>query len=166
MENMSVPANKREETIRGLSLRPQVTELLLKNADFGALSRYFELPQYFYSKGYPESPGDWPELGNRELLPLWEFSEEIYALDLISNKLLTFNIEYPTEYESLDSIDQAIFKMIELHTWEFGGEEQEINEAIEFAERVKLPNISELTKLFAQYMECTEEMITEFRQSL
>jgi hypothetical protein len=163
---MSVPANIREETIRGLSLRPEVTELLLKNAEFGALSRYFEFPHYFYSKGHPESSGDWPEFGDRELLPLWEFSEEIYALDLLSNKLLTFNIEFPTEYELLDSIDQAIFKMIELHTWEFGGEEQEINEAIEFAERVKLPNISGLTKLFAQYMECTDELITEYRQTL
>jgi hypothetical protein len=85
---------------------------------------------------------------------------------LISNYLVTFNIECPGEYELLDSIDQAIFKMIELHTWEFGGEEQEINEAIEFAEKVKLPNVSGLTNLFAQYMECTEEMIAEFRQSL
>ncbi|WP_036182390.1 hypothetical protein [Marinobacterium lacunae] len=163
---MSVPANKREEAIRGLFLRPEVTELLLKHAEFGALSRYFELPHYFYSKGSPEGPGEWPELVDRELLPLWEFSGEIYAVDLLSNKLLAFNIEYPTEYELLDSIDQAIFKMIELHTWEFGGEEQEIEEAIEFAERVKLPNISGLTKLFAQYMECTEEMITEYRQTL
>lgn len=163
---MSVPANKREETIKSLSLRPEVTELLLNNAEFGALSRYFELPQYFYSKGYPESPGDWQELGNRELLPLWEFSEEIYALDLFSGKLLSFDIECPNEYESFDSIDQAIFKMIELHTWEFGGGEEEINEAIQFAERVKLPNISELVKLFAQYMDCTEEMIAKFRYSL
>ncbi len=163
---MSVPANKREEAIKSLSLRPEVTELLLKNAEFGALSRYFEMPQYFYSKGYPESPGDWPELRNRELLPLWEFSEEIYALDLLSRKLFSFSIECPNEYELFDSIDQAIFKMIELHTWEFGGEEQEINEAIEFAERVKLPNIPELAKLFTQYFECTEEMIAKYRHSL
>jgi hypothetical protein len=45
---MSVPENKREEAIRELSLRPEVTNLLLKRAEFGALSRYFELPQYFY----------------------------------------------------------------------------------------------------------------------
>ncbi len=139
---------------------------MLKNEELGAFSRYFELPQYFYSKGYPENPGDWPELGNRELLPLWEFSEEIYALDLLSNKLVFFKIECPSDYESLDSIDQAIFKMIELHTWELGGEEKEINEAIEFAKRVKLPNISGLTELFAKYVECTEKMITGFRQSL
>lgn len=163
---MSVPANKREEEIKGLSLRPEVTELLLKSLEFGAFSRYFELPQSFCSKGYPESPGDWPELGSRELLPLWEFSEKIYTLDLLSKKLFSFYIEEPSDYESFDSIDQAIFRMIELHTWEFGGEEQEIKEAIEFAERVKLPNITGLTKLFAQYMECTEEMIAKYRSSL
>ncbi|GAA6132106.1 hypothetical protein [Halopseudomonas sabulinigri] len=163
---MSVPAHKREELIKGLSVRPAVICLLLNSEDFGALARYFEVPEYFYSKGHPEKPGDWPELGNRDLLPLWEFSEEIYAHDLLSNELVLFNIECPSEYEILGSIDQAIFKMIELHTWEFGGEDQEVNEAINFAEKVKLPNISGLTNLFSKYMECTEDMIREYRQSL
>jgi hypothetical protein len=163
---MSVPANKREEAIRGLSLRPEVTELFLKSEVHGPLSRYFESPHYFYSRGYPEKSGEWPELGNRDLLPLWEFSEEIYALDLLSNELVIFNIECPGEYELLGSIDQGIFKMIELHTWDFGGQEQEVSEAISFAERVKLPNILGLTNLFSRYMECTDDMITKFRQSL
>ena len=43
---MSVPANKREETITSLSFRSEVIDLLLKNEEFGALSRYFEVPQY------------------------------------------------------------------------------------------------------------------------
>lgn len=163
---MSVPAKKREDTIKELSLRPEVVNLLLKSEEFGALSRYFELPEYFSSRGYSEKSGYWPELENRELLPLWEFSEEIYALDLLSHKVVSFNTECPSEYEILDSIDQAIFRMIELHTWEFGGEDKEISEAIEFAEKVKLPNISGLTSLFAKYLECTEDMISEFRQSL
>ncbi|WP_415898128.1 hypothetical protein [Neptuniibacter sp. QD57_21] len=163
---MSVPEHKRKAAIKGLSLRPEVIKLLLKSEGFGELSRYFEQPDYFYARGYPEKPGYWPELKNRELLPLWEFSEEIYALDLLSDKLVFFNIECPSEYELLNSIDQAIFKMIELHTWEFGGEETEISEAIDFAEKVKLPNISGLTSLFARYLECTEDMISEFRQSI
>ncbi len=163
---MSVPENKREEMIRGLSVRPEIIDLLLKDKDFGSFARYFEAPEYFYSRGYPEKSGDWPELGSRDLLPLWEFSEEIYALDLTSNELIIFNIECPREFDVFSSIDQAIFKMIELHTWELGGEGQEVGEAIQFAEKVKLPNISGLTNLFSNYMECTEDMITEFRHSL
>jgi hypothetical protein len=163
---MSIPANKREEMIQGLPVRSEVIDLLLKSKSFGALGRYFEAPEYFYSIGYPENPGDWPELGNRDLLPLWEFSEEVYALDLLSNELVIFDIECPDEYEVLGSIDQAIFRMIELHTWEFGGGEQEVNEAVNFAKEIKFPNLSGLSSLFSKYMECTEDMIREFRQSL
>lgn len=79
---------------------------------------------------------------------------------------MSFCIECPEEYELVDSIDQAILGIIELHTWGFSGSEQEIIDAIEFAERVKLPNISGLRNLFAKSMECTKEMITEFRQLL
>ncbi|ROT98738.1 hypothetical protein EB809_12840 [Marinobacter sp. R17] len=163
---MSVPLHEREATIRGLKLRPEVVDLLLKNDDFGPFSRYFEEPEYFYSKGYPDKPGDWPEVGNRELLPLWEYSEEIFALDLLSEKVVSFYTESPDEYELVDSIDQAIFMMIELHTWESGGSDKEINEAIEFAEKVRLPNISGLMRLFERYRECTDSMISKFRQTL
>ncbi|WP_445357322.1 hypothetical protein ACJJIC_15070 [Microbulbifer sp. ANSA002] len=156
---MSVSESKREETIKGLSLRPELVDLFLEKDDLGAFSRYFEKPEYFYSVS-------WPQFKERELLPLWEFSEEIYALDLIENKLISFNIESPEEYEIFDSIDQGLFNMIELHTWEFGGEDQEISEAIEFAKRVKLPNIQGLLDLFANYMACTEEMISEYKNAL
>jgi hypothetical protein len=163
---MNVPETKRESAIKRLSVRPELVALFLGQDKFGAFSRYFEKPEYFYSRESIESARSWPQFEVGELLPLWEFSEDIYALALKTNKLVSFNIECPEEYELFDSIDQGLFKMIELHTWEFGGEDQEISEAIEFAERVKLPNTSGLLNLFANYFDCTEEMVLEYRNTL
>ncbi len=163
---MVIPENKREESIKASTLRSELVDLLLKKRDFGRFSHYFEKPTYFYSRAYPDEPGAWLELGNKELIPLWEYSEEVFALDLLSNKVISFYIECPDEYEVLNSIDHAIFGVIEHHTWETGGSDQEVRESIEFANKIGLPNMPGLEKLFSNYMQCTEEMIAEYRETL
>jgi hypothetical protein len=165
---MSISEIDREEEINALGLPPVLNDLLLFKIDCGAFSQYFEKPHYFYSKGYPDNPGYWPELGERKLLPLWERGGEIYALDIISSNIegISFYAECPEEFEKFQSIYEAIFKIIELHTWEFGGEEKEIEEAITFAKLIGLPNIQGLENLFCNYLDCTEEMIGTYKQTL
>jgi hypothetical protein len=164
---MSISENNRESEIMSLGLRPELVSLLLNKLDCGSFSKYFEKPEYFYSKGSPENSGYWPERGKRNLLPLWEHSEKVYALDTAKNtEGISFYIECPEEFDTFSSIDQAIFQMIELHVWEYGGSEKEIIEALDFAHKIALPNISGLKQLFSNYMVCTEEMITDYRRTL
>ena len=156
----------RETYLKNLNLRPQVLELLLGNFDCGAFSDYFQAPEYFYSHGSPENPGLWPELGERKLVPLWEHSEFIYSIDTLNDEVISFHIENPNEIERYKSIDDAIFKMIELHVWEYGGTLDEINESIRFAKQIALPNLAGLKKLLVDHMACTEDMLNEFRATL
>lgn len=165
---MSVLEKDREAVIKKLGLRPELTDLLLYNLDCGAFSSYFVKPEYFYANGSPDSPGFWPELGDRNLLPLWEHFEKIYAIDIKNNRNegVSFYIESPEKYETFRNIDKAIFKMIELHVWEYGGTEKEIEESIQFAKKVSLPNLHGLKNLFENFMECTDDMIKRYSDTL
>lgn len=165
---MHVLNEDRISQIDELAIRSELKQLFAGTLQIGPFQEYLEQPSNFYSQGWPDKPGNWTTFSERKLLPLWQHSEKLYALDLNSNphECISWYAECPNEYETIRSIDNAIFEMIVLHVWEYGGDRQEANEAIVFAELVGLPNIDGLRTLLSNYAECTEVMIQGYRSSL
>ena len=165
---MHVSESERRSVIGSLDIRPEVQNLLTQAADYGPFTAYFSAPDSFYAQGYPNNPGEWPELETFRLVPLWEQSGSIYCCDLNdpSCRCVVFDREFPEEHKILSSIDTAIFEMIELHIWEYGGSEKECTESLEFAQKVLLPSIEELSKLLVYHIDCTQESIDDFKSSL
>ncbi len=160
---------ERVERINGLAVRQEVKQLLTGLLEVGPFQEYFAEPSYFYAQGYPHSPGSWPTFGDRKLLPLWQHCEKLYALDVGTDhpELLSWYIESPEEFTVIPSVDTALFDMIVLHVWEFGGEEQEALEAMHFARQIRLPNLERLRDVLqCAPDEYPSEMIDEYRHSL
>ena len=162
------PRSKRHERIATLDVRPQVRQLLASELELGAFADYFREPDYFYAQGYPDKEGDWPMLDKFILLPLWEHGENVFALDLkqTQGEVISFYLECPESYDSYKNIDLALFAMIELHVWEYGGEEEEVHEALEFAELVCMPHMDRLRTMLLNYTTCTQSDLREYTDAL
>ncbi len=158
---MNLQRDSRETIVKSMPWRSEVVELLLNPTAECGLTRSFEKPNYFYST-------DWPELDEKTLVPLWEHFEAVYCVDIKSNPIefIAFFIEFPAEYDSFKTIDQMLFHMIELYVWEYGGEEQEAKEALEFAKRLRMPNIEQLALLLNDHLNCDEDMINSYKNSI
>ncbi len=165
---MHISQEQRSEYIDPLAIRDELKQLLNGKLELGPFQDYFSEPTYFYSQGYPDNPGNWPTFTNRTLLPLWQWDDTIYALDVSGDlaEVVSWDIECPEEYQIAPSLDAAIFDMIDLHVWEYGGDEQEAAEAMQFAKHIALPNITQLAALLANVEETSEETIAEYRSSL
>lgn len=165
---MHISQEQRSEYIDPLAIRDELKQLLNGKLELGPFHDYFSEPTYFYSQGYPDNPGNWPTFTNRTLLPLWQCDDTIYAFDVScdSGEVISWYIECPDEYRIAPSLDAALFDMIDLHVWEYGGGEQEAAEAMQFAEQVALPNIVQLAALLADVEETSEEAIAKYRSSL
>jgi hypothetical protein len=165
---MHVQERHRGDRISQLRLRSEVEALLGGACPVSDFARYFQEPRHFYSQGWPDKPADWPGLEAKELLPLWEHEDQIFALDFSCDpcEIISFYIEYPSEYSVYRSVDSAIFHMIDLHVWEYGYAEDGVEPARMFAERLRLPNRHRLNSLLDNWATCTEEMIDEYQQTL
>lgn len=162
---MHIANQHRFEHINALPLREELKLLLTCKLQLGPFDEYFSQPTYFYSEGYPENPGNWPTFAGRTLLPLWQHYDRIFALDTNTNpaQVISWYIECPDEYRMIQSLDHAIFEMIELHVWEYGVGEAEAEEAVDFAQQIAMPNAKQLQMLMADPENCTEEMISEYK---
>ena len=165
---MHVPFDKREERILDLPIRDELKKLFVGSLDPGPLRSYFLQPSYFYAQGPPETPGDWPTLRDRILLPLWEHQSSIFALDTRSpaGECLSWTLEYSAESLRPASIDAFVFDMIYLHVWEYGGDDREAGEALAFAKSVELPRLAALEKLLENHRTCADYEISLYRGSI
>jgi hypothetical protein len=149
---MNVSEGNRLESLHKLNLPHSVYDFLCKLDAPGSMRTQFKAPWYFYSQGAPEYPGTWEELSSKTLLPLWEHSELVFAVDIALNEpeYISFYLECPGEFTSYGkSIYSALFHMINLHVWEYGGEESEVLEAQRFAVRLEFPNVERLNELIS-----------------
>lgn len=147
-----------------LALRSEVESLLLGGLDLGKFIDYFEEPDGFYDQD--DWDGHWDE---RNVLPLWQHQGSIYACDLAKDpkQYISFYLEFPDEIEEYGtSLDVMLFHMIYLHVWEYGGEEQEAAEALEFAEKLKMPYLDELRSLLNRWDTCPQEEIEAYKARL
>ncbi|RGP52502.1 hypothetical protein [Pseudomonas abyssi] len=159
---------ERTTGIRKLELPEKVKAFLVTLECPDGMRYLFQEPYYFYSRGAPEDPGHWPELAGRALLPLWEHSERVFAADVGASptEYISFPLENPNEYDSYGvSVMKAIFHMLELHVWEYGGGEQEVLESEILAGRLEFPNLSELGNMLAEPM-CSQERIDRYIEQL
>lgn len=165
---MHIAEDCREREILKLPIRRQLQQLLLGELDVGPFREYFRRPSYFYAQGWPNAPANWPTFSDRQLLPLWEHGPKIVALDLAAKPqhCLWFYAESPDEYTNVASLDAAVFAMIELHVWEYGGDETEAAEAADFARLIDLPNRGCLAVLLSDPLNTTDESIQRYRESL
>lgn len=165
---MHIERPQRADRINGLAIRDELKRLFTAQLEIGPFAEYFAEPSLFYSQGAPDSPGNWAALSDRTLLPLWEHHDKIYAVDLSARPtaVISWWTECPEESTVASSFDAAVFDMIELHVWEYGGGEEEAGEAVQFAEEILLPNIEQLRTLLADVESCTEEMIIDYRSRL
>lgn len=163
---MHIECHQRFEFINGLKIRNELKQLLTGRLQLGPFADYFTEPSNFYLQGYPDQPGNWPAFAELMLLPLWQHQEEIYAADVGTERVVAWYIECPEEYRVVASLDTAVFDMIELHVWEYGGGEKEANEAIHFAEQIALSNVDQLRRLLADFENCSDERIAEYRSGL
>jgi len=165
---MHVQEQHRSDRISQLDLRPEVEALLGGVCPVSDFSGYFREPQYFYTQGWPDKTADWPELEEKELLPLWEHEDQIFALDFSCEpyEIISFYIECPSEYDVYRSVDSAIFHIIDLHVWEYGYAEDGVEPTKLFAEKLHLPNRHRLNSLLDNWATCTEEMLAEYQQTL
>ncbi len=163
-----IPQSKRDDFISSLDERNEIKDLLLGNLELGPFDEYFKYPDEFYSQGWPKKPADWPEFKNRVLVPLWQHEERVFVLDTAkgTKPILSFFAECADEYEQHSCIDEAIFEMIELHVWEYGGSQAEAAEAKELAEKLSLPNIEELNNILENHEDCSEDDFQKFKRNL
>jgi hypothetical protein len=155
---MHIPEDDRISEIEKLDLRQELKDLLTGETDAGDLQDCFSAPLYFYSQGYPENPGDWPEFGERRLLPLWEHDENIIALSVERkpHKVVSFYTEAPEEFEVLPNVDSAVYEMMKFH-WESDGTDEGVEQILAFAKSIAFPKIAELEELLQDWSEEKEE---------
>lgn len=113
---MNIQPHIRLEKLRELGLPGGLFDSLFGPNVVKGIRRYLGEPDYFYAQGYPDKPGNFPELGDKCLLPLWECSDCIYAVDLNCGKpeYIRFHLECSKEYEVLGgSIYSALLAVIE-----------------------------------------------------
>lgn len=168
LRQMHIPKQQRAEYIDRLDIRDEVKRLLNGTLEIGPFQGYFSEPSYFYSQGHPDNPGHWPTFTKRTLLPLWQRDDKIYAFDVACDpaEVISWSIECPDEFQIAPSLDAAIFDMIDLHVWEYGGGKHEAAEAMQFAKQIALPNLENLATLLADVELSSAEMIAEHRSSL
>lgn len=168
LNSMHIQNAERIERIHGLPLRPEIRQMLTGQLQLGPFQEYFGEPSHFYAQGYPDRPGSWPIFADRQLLPLWQHHEKIYAMDLSVHppELISWYIDCPDDFTTIPSVDAAVFDMIELHVWDYGCEEQQAVEAIHFAKQIALPHTERLCDLLQNCERCSAESIAEYRQSL
>ncbi|WP_426336155.1 hypothetical protein ACN9MY_22055 [Pseudoduganella sp. R-31] len=158
---MSVSESRRIEAIHHLNLPLTVKDFLGALDAPAGMRDLFNCPYYFYSQGAPDYPGNWEDLAHRTLLPLWEHGELVFAVDIALNEpeYISFYLERPSEVTSYgSSIYRALFEMINLHVWEYGGEETEVLEAKHFAARLEFPNLAHLLEMISNVDTSQEEI--------
>jgi len=158
----------RTTEIEKLSLPEKVKAFLVALGCPEGMRDLFQEPCYFYSRGAPASPAHWPELAGRSLVPLWEHSERVFAIDVDASppEYISFTLENPREYDSYGaSVFRAIFHMLELHVWEYGGSEREAAESEALAMMLEFPNLSELRSMLADPM-CSQQRIDRYLEQL
>lgn len=165
---LHITEDNRRASVSALDIRPVLKKLFLGELDIGPFSQYFSKPEYFYSQGWPDQPAHWPSFDERQLLPLWEHNMRIQVIDLSCqpNQNFWFYADCPNEYQESRSIDEAIFDMIYLHVWDYGGGPQEAVEALKFAEQIELPSVETLGEMLRDHASCPEESINKYRNSL
>jgi hypothetical protein len=165
---MHIDETSRNNRILDLPIRPQLKQLISGQLDVGPFREYFQQPSKFYAQGWPDNPANWPTFSGRQLLPLWEHYQMIFALDLSKqpHDCLQFYAESPGEYAVHSSVDEGVFEMIRRYVWEYGGDEEEAADAMEFAKQLDFPNLDELSTLLSEPSRTTDEMIDGFRRSL
>ncbi len=165
---LHITEDNRPASVSELDIRPVLKRLFLGELDTGPFSQYFSKPEYFYSQCWPDQPAHWPSFDGRQLLPLWEHNMRIQVVDLLCqpNQNLWFYADCPDEYQESRSLDEAIFDMIYLHVWEYGGGPQEAAEALGFAEQIELPSVETLAEMLGDHTSCQEESINKYRTSL
>lgn len=165
---MSVPEIDRKLALNSLPVSEDVRAFLELLACPDGMKDLFQKPYYFYSQGYPHNPGEWKEFFHRNLLPLWEHRECVFAVDVSLHppEYLSFYLESPAEYESYGtSIYRLLFRMLELHVWEYGGGRQAVIEAQEFANALGFPKYSELATIFDDST-CSQARIDQYLRQL
>ena len=158
---MPLVNSHRKQDLEKLNVSAEVLAFLLALDAPGNLQHLFNEAFYFYSVGAPENRGDWPEFRGRTLLPLWEHSEAIFVADLSNDDVqyFSFYLECPEQPNLFGrSIYKPLFHMLGLHVWEYGGEEREIAEAVELAERLKFPELDQLRTLLLNPMSSEEDI--------
>lgn len=163
---MHVSEQNRCNKIEKLPIREELKQLFLGKLELGPFEESFYQPDKFYSQGWPDSPGNWDMFPRRKLLPLWEHYERIYAYDLNSQELILFYVECPEEFKIKGSLDSAIFDMIDLHVWEYGGGEEGAKEALAFAKAISFPKLSELECLLTHWENTTRDQIQNFHKAI
>ncbi|MBI1891269.1 MAG: hypothetical protein HYS18_11515 [Burkholderiales bacterium] len=165
---MQILQADRQQAISRLRASDEIVEFLYALDAPGRLADLFREPYYFYTQGYPENPGDWEAFRGRTLLPLWENGEQVFAADLTDGEpiYLAFYLEDSEHPEYFgNSVLIPLFHMLLLHVWEYGGEEQEIAEAMALAERLKLPRLELLRELLSD-SKSTEDDAKRYRSVL
>jgi hypothetical protein len=165
---MSMLQINRTTEIKKLALPEKVTAFLVTLECPDGMRYLFQEPCYFYSRGAPESPAHWPEFAGRRLVPLWEHSERVFAADVGGSapEYISFTLESPREYDSYGaSVLKAIFHMLELHVWEYGGGEQEAVESERLATKLEFPNLHELQSMLAEPI-CSQERVDHYLKQL
>lgn len=146
---MHISNHRRGAVIAQLGLDDRIARFIDDLKAPGSMARLFEPPWYFYSQGPDDAP-EWPGLEERTLLPLWEHQETVYAADLARTPVeyLSFPIESPGDVDVFgDTIHALLLDMIRRHTWEYGGEADEIDEAVSLARELGFPEPERLKRL-------------------
>lgn len=166
---MHVPENQRITEIEKLEIDQKARDFLISLKVPDGLERLFESPFYFYTTRTDTDPASWKGLEIMRLLPLWEHSEQIFAVDLsvAPPEYISFYLELPQEpFLFGKSIYAAIFHMIYQYIWEYGGEVEEAKIAYKFAESVGMPRLKVLHEILDNFMEVPDEDIELYRRSL
>jgi hypothetical protein len=113
---MNIQDRDRIEEIRKLDLPNNLFDEIFGESASEKIKGYLSEPSAFYTQGWPDNSGYFPELNDKALLPLWECSTSIYAVDISDGKreFIQFYVEFPDEYEVIgNSIYLALLAVID-----------------------------------------------------
>lgn len=147
---MHIAESARSLAIRELGLPEYLVNFLVELQCADDLKYLFNFPYCFYARGPVDESPYWPELRTMELLPLWEHFESVCALDLGCKppRYLRFFVESPEDFVVFGySVHSALFHMLMLHVWDYGGGKKEAADALNLAEQLHFPDISRLSTM-------------------
>ena len=130
---MIVPKEERDTVLQSLNYRPKLEKFLIELSPPEEFKDFFQTPYYIFHYD------DCEELKDRKLLPLFEHVERVYAFDLVQNEYISFDLESPDSLTIYKNIYSVFLYLFSLHAWEYGGEEQEAREVIEFSDSIDFP---------------------------
>jgi len=143
---MNIPEHERIEHLKRLGLPNNLFIDLFGEQQPVKLRGYLGEPSCFYSQGWPDRPGYFPELVDKHLLPLWECATCVFAVDISNDKTeyIRFYVDCPSEYEVIgNSIYAALLAVIEIE-FDGGALEEELMSLIQL---LKMPEPENLYRM-------------------